>query len=608
MDTDPFSQANQTKIALAPQDISALSHSLTVRDLLEHSEPVSENDRCLKVLERFLSNTHLTALAIVNHANQPVGLMERGRMTEIFLKPYARDLYHRTPIRTLMNEQSVVVDINASLDELARIILSVDAGQMAPGFIVTEHGSYAGLASSELFLRKITQRKQEELFYLAHYDQLTGVANRLLFHDRLKQALAAAKRQTEIIALGFIDLDRFKQINDTLGHAAGDELLVTIAKRLDNEIRASDTVARLGGDEFVILLRHLDSAASATRLVDNILNKLRRPIEIKDTTLTPEASIGVAVFPDHALNAEELVQNADAAMYEVKQQGRNGYLMFCEQHRAGLLERINLEAELRQALSKHQLFLEYQPLIDLTTEAPLALEVFLRWRHPKLGLIPASQLTTIAEQSRLILELNEWVLRTACQQHRLWQTAQLTPPPLAVNISTMQYRQASFQGLLTSILADVQMPANLLILELTENSLAQDAATTTCNLHKLKSLGVKLAIDDYGAGVSSLGLFADLPIDQIKIDESFIRHIENNAKNQALVKTVLTLGEHLRIGVVAEGVETAEELACLKALHCPAGQGYFWHKPMPIEVVEQYLNLKLNKAPAQSLKAQPGLQ
>ncbi len=571
------------------QNPLVLETDATVRGLMQGTEPALENDHCLDLLDRFLADDQLIAVAVVDAKSRPVGLMERGRMTEIFLKPYARDLHCRTPIRNLMNNQPVIVDIKTSLDDLAQVVINSGVRHMISGFIITENRLYAGLASGEAFLKKITQRKQEELFYLAHYDQLTGIANRLLFQDRLNQILALAKRRNEKFALGFIDLDKFKQINDSLGHALGDRLLITIAQRLKNSVRASDTVARLGGDEFVVILRQINSQSNAAKTVEKLLAALRQPVELDDTSIVPGASIGVALYPDHGQTHEQLIQNADAAMYQVKQQGRNGYLLFSEHYRSGLLEQITLETRLRSALANQELYLDYQPQIDLNTNRVIGVEALLRWRNPELGLVPPDKFIAIAEESHLILELGEWVLNEACRQHRIWLEQGLGPIRIAINIAPVQFHQTGFCDKVQAAVERVGVNPAYLELELTENIMMTDLEGITKVLQQLKKLGVSLAIDDFGTGYSNLGYLRHYPIDRIKIDQSFVRDIHQIKKKQALVKTIQTLGQHLEMEVIAEGIETRLELACVTACQCRFGQGYHFARPMSPEHIADYL-------------------
>jgi diguanylate cyclase (GGDEF)-like protein len=543
-------------------------------------DPVSTQARCVEVLDHFIRNEELPAVAIVDQHYSPVGIMDRGRISEIFLRPFSRDLLHKKRITEIMDSNPIVVDINAGIDDVAQIIIDSGMRHMVNGFIVLEDGVYAGMATGHALLEEITHRRQRDLYILAHYDQLTGLPNRLLFNDRLQQACQNAMRNENMLALIFVDLDRFKFINDSMGHSFGDRLLRIVAERLLACVRQSDTVARLGGDEFVIILQNIDNESDAAIVVDNITEKLRLPMPVFEREIQITASMGMAFYPLHDQSVDGLVRKADAAMYEVKERGRNAYLIYSEEMDHGNIERMSLETQLRMALESGELSLFYQPQIQLPEHRVIGVEALLRWQHPELGMVSPATFIPIAEETGLIIPIGEWVLTEACRQHLNWIQQGLPPFRMAVNISAVQFEQQTFCRVVKRIIEESGIDPQYLELELTESVVMNHAEHAVQTLMELRELGVKLAIDDFGTGYSSLSYLRKFPIDRIKIDQSFIRYIKTTPANEAIVRAIIALGNSLGLETVAEGVESSEELECVTSHHCHEVQGYHFARPL----------------------------
>jgi diguanylate cyclase (GGDEF)-like protein len=437
----------------------------------------------------------------------------------------------------------------------------------------------------------ITARKQaeEQVRNLAYHDALTGLPNRLLFQDRLALAVAQAHRHRQGLAVLFLDLDRFKVINDSLGHTVGDRLVREVAARLRTCVREGDTVARLGGDEFTLLLPHVGQAVDAAKVAKKVLDLVRIPFDIDARELFVTASMGISLYPDDGVDAETLVKNADTAMYRAKEQGRDLYQLYTPAMNATALERLALESSLRRALSQDELVLHYQPIFDVAAQRVQGVEALLRWHHPELGLVPPADFIPLAEVTGLILPMGPWVLRTACAQARAWQERQ---PGLsvAVNLSARQFQEASLVAQVTDALADSGLDPRCLQLEITESSAMQNAQTAIQTLRELKALGVGLSIDDFGTGYSSLSYLKRFPIDTLKIDQSFIRDIGRDPDDAAIASAIIALAHTLKLTVVAEGVETAGQLAFLAAHGCDRSQGYLLSRPLPADRCSELLS------------------
>jgi diguanylate cyclase len=420
-----------------------------------------------------------------------------------------------------------------------------------------------------------------QLVYSAQHDVVTNLPNRVLLNDRIDQSISLAHRQNRAIAVLFLDLDHFKYINDSLGHAVGDELLQCVSKRLLASVRGSDTVSRQGGDEFVILLSEITHPEGAATSAKKILLALNAPYFIAGHDLHVDGSIGISIYPADGENAETLVKNADTAMYNAKECGRNNFQFFKVEMNLKVVERQYLEASLRRGIERNQFLLHYQPKVNLITGEITGVEALLRWQHPDRGLVPPAQFVPVAEDCGLILPIGRWVLREACRQAREWQAAGLPFKRISVNVSAAEFRDRRFVKGVAAIVAETGFDPRYLDLELTESVLMADAESTGAILHALKAIGVHLAVDDFGTGYSSLSYLRQFCIDILKIDRSFVRRITADPDDSTIVNAIIDMGKNLRQRVIAEGIETEEQRAYLQAHHCEEGQGYLFSKPLP---------------------------
>jgi diguanylate cyclase (GGDEF)-like protein/PAS domain S-box-containing protein len=425
------------------------------------------------------------------------------------------------------------------------------------------------------------KRYQAELEYRANFDALTGLANKNLLNDRLAHAIALAERAQHKFALLYLDLDRFKIINDSLGHASGDALLKKIALRLRNCVRESDTVARLGGDEFAVVLNDVENATAITVIAKKILSELDQPLTIEGRHVFTSASIGVCVFPDDGANGDALLKHADSAMYRAKQAGRNQVCFYTEDLATGALERLQLESDLRRALSAQEFELHYQPRLNLATGRITSLEALIRWRRGKGALVLPAEFIPVAEETGLIVPLGEWVLRTACEQMREWLDAGHTDMRVAVNLSPRQFRQPDLAATIGAILEDTGLQSRHLELEITESVAMLDPESTQLVLKQLNAVGICHAIDDFGTGYSSLAYLKRFPIDHLKIDQSFVQGVPGDLDDANIVRAIIALGKSLELTLIAEGVETEEQRGFLEAHGCHEIQGYLFCEPLP---------------------------
>lgn len=415
---------------------------------------------------------------------------------------------------------------------------------------------------------------------LAYFDSLTGLPNRALLQDRLNQSLAKAQRESTPLAVLYLDLDRFKDINDTLGHDNGDLFLQTVAQRLQGCVRKSDTLARIGGDEFIILLGSAKDERNVAFVAEHLRALLAPPIRLGDQDLFPSSSIGIALYPHDGETAELLIKHAEMAMYSAKAQGKNAHQFFSAEMHHRAQERRDLEVKLRRALPNNEFYLVYQPQIDLRSGRIFGVEALLRWRHPVDGMISPAKFIPVAEETGLIRQIGTWVLRTACAQNQAWLAAGYPPLQMAVNFSGHQVSQGKVAALVAEILQETGLAPNYLELELTESSLMENAQETIRTLVELKALGIQLAVDDFGTGYSSLSYLKHFPIDRLKIDQSFTRDIEADPDDRGIVEAIIGLARSLNLQVIAEGVETDGALAILQRLGCDEAQGYFFAKPL----------------------------
>ncbi|MBP1930212.1 bifunctional diguanylate cyclase/phosphodiesterase [Ammoniphilus resinae] len=441
-----------------------------------------------------------------------------------------------------------------------------------------------------LVMRDITERKESEqtIYHLAYHDSLTELPNRRLFMDRLRKEEKHAKRFQSQLAILFLDIDRFKYINDTWGHEIGDLILTETAQRIKKCIRSIDLVARLGGDEFTVMLTNLVSKKEVELIAGRIHASFKEPIKMGGQLYNISCSLGIAIFPLDGRNADELLKRADMALYAVKDQGRNGYSFFHSDMEESSLERILMENELRKAIELEQFHLDYQPKMDLSTGRLIGMEALVRWDHPELGRIAPNKFIPVAEDTGMIIPLGEWVLRRGCEQAIEWQQQGYSQLKLSVNLSVRQFYQPNLLDKIKEILKDTGLRPQWLELEVTESVFAvlDDAAAI---LQEMRDLGIHISVDDFGTGYSSFSYIKHLPIDTLKIDASFIRDIHQNKESQAIVKAILSIAQTLNLNVIAEGVETSEQLTILSEDGCSQGQGFLFSQPLSSQDFEQYL-------------------
>jgi len=440
---------------------------------------------------------------------------------------------------------------------------------------------HPGIRGVVITSRDVSERKKAEkqAQYLSQHDVLTGLPNRLLMQDRLHQAIIQARRGGGVVALMFIDLDRFKTVNDSFGRVIGDALLKQVAERLRECLRDTDTVARLGGDEFIIMIPDAATAQVVGEVAQRVLSEFSRPFSDGEQEMYVSASIGISLFPRDGSDPDELVKHADRAMYSAKDSGRNMYRYFTEDLNQEVREKVMLESGLRRAIDRGELRLFYQPTIDLHTKQVIGAEALVRWQHPTLGLISPAKFIPVAEESDLIFRLGEWVLRAACKQLRAWQEEGFGLQ-VAVNVSARQFRDPKLAELVVAVMADSQVDPRLVGIELTETAIMQDARASISTLERLKSRGVSISIDDFGTGYSSLSYLKRLPLDTLKIDQSFVRDIATDNNDAAIVRAIIGLARSLGIKVLAEGVEDDTQLSFLNNYGCNYGQGFLFGRPL----------------------------
>ncbi|HZG16567.1 MAG TPA: EAL domain-containing protein [Candidatus Bathyarchaeia archaeon] len=432
----------------------------------------------------------------------------------------------------------------------------------------------------------------EQVEFMAYHDSLSGLPNRRLFEDRLANSLARAKRHDDQVAVLFLDMDRFRHVNDNLGHAFGDKLLIQVASNLYVWMEQCDTICRLSGDEFAILLEGFEETHQITEIVEKLVRKFNHPLRIEDHELHFTASIGIAVYPNDGQDPETLIKHAETAMYRVKNAGKNHYQFF--DPTMADTSRFELEHALRKALEREELLIYYQPRVCTNSGRIVGMEALLRWQRPDHGLIPPGNFIPLAEETGLIIPIGEWVLRTACKQTKRWHDEGLAPLRVAVNLSALQFKQVDLVEMIGRILEETELPACYLELEITESVAMQDVETAIAKLKKLKEMGIEISIDDFGTGYSSLHYLGQFPIDTLKIDRSFVNEITHNTHHMAIVTAITALGHSLQLKVLAEGVEKDEQLHVLREIGCQEMQGYYYSPPVP---AERFVELVTNQNP-----------
>ena len=439
--------------------------------------------------------------------------------------------------------------------------------------------------------KKIAQKKLMEqkdvLYYQAHHDSLTGLPNRVLFSERLEYGIEIAKKKQRKLALFFIDLDQFKQINDSLGHEIGDKILKVAAERLKAKITAKDTLSRLGGDEFTIIVTQYKDIEYLSELAESILTVLMQPIHLEGQTLYTSCSIGISLYPKDDNNAEHLLKYADAAMYKAKDEGRNNYQFYQSEMTEMALERVIMKAGLRQALDHNEFIVHYQPQIDAKTGKMVGIEALVRWKHPNMGMIFPTKFIHLAEESGLIVEIDQWVMKTAMRQISLWYNKGLNPGTLALNLTLTHLRRDTYIANLQNMLDEVYFRSEWLELEITESEVMKKFEEVVEKLQLISNMGIGIAIDDFGTGHSSLSYLKRLPVHKLKIDKSFIDEIPDNEEDTAIIKAIIALANNLELSVLAEGVETKAQKDFLLQNGCRHIQGYYYAKALTAEQIEE---------------------
>ena len=553
--------------------------------------------RAVAAAQRSLAESEQKYRNLFLGIHEAVLLMEFGDdladATVVEVNPACNHLFFSC-FPSLVGLQSVQVfgELHQELMRLFQQVLqnevTVSVEKELPGLdkVVEISVTPAGKGRLAVIFSDVTEHRaaERQVQQLASFDFLTGLPNRALLNDRLKQAMLACGRHKCKIAIFFLDLDHFKAVNDSLGHAVGDLLLQAVAERLESGIRQSDTIARIGGDEFVIITMGLHDEMNASLVATTILSCLDEPFLISGRELFINGSLGISIYPDDAEDASTLLKNADMAMYAAKEQGRNRYHYYAKQLQERAVERLEIETALRHAVADNLLSLVYQPQLDARTGTVIGLEALLRWNNPDgTPYLSPLQIITIAEKNGLIIPIGEWVLRTACRQLRQWQHEGLATPRLAINLSAVQFEEPGLVQLVQDALQKNGLSPDYIELELTESAIMHRPDDAKQKLHELKKLGVWLALDDFGTGYSSLSYLKLFPIDRIKIDRSFVNEATTNNDDAAIVETVISLANNMRMQVIAEGVETREHVEFLLARGCHEMQGYYYARPLPAD-------------------------
>jgi diguanylate cyclase (GGDEF)-like protein/PAS domain S-box-containing protein len=533
---------------------------------------------------------------VLAHSNDALLVFdpELDRIIEVNVKAcrllgYSRKEILSVPMSAIFpNEMPKLVSLSQSaphsgeglIDELMCL---TKQGEIIPSEIsasVVELGDRSGIAAS---LREVTERKhvEEQLAYQAFHDSLTGLANRQLFLDHLTMALARNKRRPESLAVLFFDLDRFKVVNDSYGHEAGDEVLISMANRVRAAVRPSDTAARFGGDEFAVLSENIESEVAAIAIAERLLRAAVTPFSVVDDEIVLSTSVGIALSSNGSDRPDALLRNADAAMYRAKERGKDRYEVFDEGMRTRARARLRSENALRQAVERGEFRIHYQPEVDLNTGTIVAAEALVRWEHPERGLLWPRDFLALAEETKLIMPIGSWVLEQACLQAQRWRTlhSNMRSLVIAVNLSARQLNQSDLVDLVGRVLADTGTAPSTLCLEITESAMMEDLDSCIKILLALKSLGVSVAIDDLGVGYSSLSFLKHLPVDTLKVDQSFVQGLGRDPADLAIVGAVINMAQALELTAIAEGVETAEQHELLDSLDCPLGQGFYFAPP-----------------------------
>ncbi|MBV8470732.1 MAG: EAL domain-containing protein [Burkholderiaceae bacterium] len=590
---------NGEAVALLEQLAADLSFGiLSKRSERAHQEAL-EAQRTSEARYRLILDNAADAVFIVNVHRQFVYVNQQA----VELLDYGRDALLSMGVGDITppSRDDMVGQLFEQLNNLGRLRIEIDVIART-GTVIPIELNAVRLPDGNCFAacRDITERKQyeRELAHSATHDPLTGLANRSLLMDRLNQALQHAKRSGHLVAVMLLDIDRFKMVNDSLTHSVGDALLIEISNRLLHLFRGLDTVARFGGDEFMIVMSDLTGEDDLAKLTERVLQAVAQPIRVEAHDLVVTASLGIAVYPRDADNAQALIKNADIAMYRAKDAGRNGFQFYSPEMNARLLDRLELERDLRQALLDEQLVLHYQPKVDIRSGAIVGAEALIRWRHPRSGMVSPAEFIPLAEETGLIVPIGQWALETACRQVKAWHLAGFERMTVAVNISVRQFEQADLGSTVTQALSAAQLAPQYLELEVTETAVMTRPEKATEILEQLRRLGVRISLDDFGTGYSSLNYLKHFPIHSLKIDQAFVRDITTDADDAAIARLVIALGHEMGHKVIAEGVETEAQLNFLRKHRCDEMQGFLFSRPVAADAFTALLQTQIS---AQSL-------
>ncbi len=577
---------------------SEVGKVLILRDITEHKRI----EKALKESEeryRTLFNSSPDAIFLMDPHNPEIrGLVIECNEAACTMNGYSQEELIGKSIDILHPKETSDKERDSYLSQIWREKVvrreGVHCRKDGSTFLIETVGNLITLAGKELILgidRDITERveAQEKIWHQANHDLLTGLPNRALFSDRLSQALVNANRYEKMLAVLYLDLDRFKTINDTLGHTFGDRILQKVAERLDEQLKEGDTIARLGGDEFVILLPQIAHIEDAVRLAQKILELGKQPIVMEEQELYITISMGIAFYPADGADVDTLLKNSDTALNRVKNQGGNNYQFYAPVMNSKASERLLMENELRRAIKNKEFVVYYQPQLDINTWRVIGFEALIRWKHPENGMVYPDEFISIAEEIGLIVPIGELVLREVCAQNKRWLEEGLSPKRIAVNLSARQFHQRDLVTTVKQILEETGLASEYLELEITESVAMEDADYTIEILHQLREMGVYIALDDFGTGYSSLNYLKRFPLNIIKIDRSFIRDLTTNSNDAAIATAIISLAHNLNLSVIAEGVEIEEQLAFLKLQQCDNMQGFLFSKPLPVEELGQFL-------------------
>ena len=586
-----------------PKEIGTLAQAFNtmVVALDKEHEALSESEYNFKALAENANEGMLivAGMGVILYANRQATVITGYGIEELRTVSF-EELVHRDCRKDIVNSFRRVI-AGEQVEPIYECFFVRRNGDVISTEVAGARTLWHGEPAELLMIRDVSHRKQteqilkdneERLKFLAHHDSLTELPNRLLCYDRLRQAMARTRRSGQLVAVLFIDLDRFKNVNDSLGHEVGDLLLREVSQRLSYWVRESDTVARLGGDEFVIILEQIDDARYAAVVAQKLIGVLSQPIMAGGHELYITISIGITLFPTDGTDVDGLMKCADVAMYSAKEDGRNNYKFYTPDMNSRTREILQMEGELRRALEHEQFMLYYQPQFDLASGDLVGMEALLRWQHPIKGVVPPDQFISLAEDNGLIVPLGEWVIYAACRQNKAWQDRGVTPFRVAVNISPRQFRFSNLASVVGQALEHSGLEPRWLELEITESMIIGNVDSAIRTMEELNAMGVRLAIDDFGTGYSSLGHLKHFPITRLKIDKSFIKGITENPNDEAIATAIIALGHSMSLEVIAEGVETDGHLRLLRELGCEQGQGYLFSRPQPAHLLQSFLTMR----------------